>query len=166
MKTIAVIGASLAGLYAARALRSQGFDGRLTIVGDEHHRPYDRPPLSKNFLTGAASPDQLALADAEEVAELDAEWLLGTRATGLDTGGRTVALDKRPAAGGRRRGRRHRRHTAPPAGPRAQRGAHAAHPGRRPGTARRSGPRPGPGRGDRRRLHRGRSGLVLRHVGA
>ncbi|MFG2889022.1 NAD(P)/FAD-dependent oxidoreductase [Streptomyces sp. NPDC048248] len=93
MKAIAVIGASLAGLYAARALRSQGFDGRLTIVGDEHHRPYDRPPLSKNFLTGAASPDQLALADAEEVAELDAEWLLGTRATGLDTGGRAVTLD-------------------------------------------------------------------------
>lgn len=93
MKSVAVIGASLAGLYAARALRAEGFDGRLVIVGDEHHGPYDRPPLSKDLLTGATGPDQLALADAEEIAELDAEWLLGTEATGLDTGGRTVLLD-------------------------------------------------------------------------
>ncbi|MFE1173001.1 NAD(P)/FAD-dependent oxidoreductase [Streptomyces sp. NPDC058773] len=94
MKSVAVIGASLAGLYAARALRAQGFDGRLVIVGAEHHRPYDRPPLSKDFLTGAtAGPGQLALTDAEESAELDAEWLLGTRATALDPHGRTVLLD-------------------------------------------------------------------------
>ncbi|WP_328741631.1 FAD-dependent oxidoreductase [Streptomyces caniferus] len=93
MKSVAVIGASLAGLYAARSLRSQGFDGRLVIVGDECHGPYDRPPLSKDFLTGTTDPGQLALADAEEIAELDAEWLLGTRATGLDTGARTVLLD-------------------------------------------------------------------------
>ncbi|WP_310715759.1 NAD(P)/FAD-dependent oxidoreductase [Streptomyces lydicus] len=93
MKSVAVIGASLAGLYAARALRAQGFDGRLVIVGDERHRPYDRPPLSKDFLTGATGQDQLALADAEEIAELDAEWLLGTRATGLDTATGAVLLD-------------------------------------------------------------------------
>ncbi|MGW8400617.1 NAD(P)/FAD-dependent oxidoreductase [Streptomyces lydicus] len=93
MKSVAVIGASLAGLYAARALRAQGFDGRLVIVGDERHRPYDRPPLSKDFLTGAAGQEQLALADAEEIAELDAEWLLGTRATGLDTTAGAVLLD-------------------------------------------------------------------------
>ncbi|MEV6567755.1 NAD(P)/FAD-dependent oxidoreductase [Streptomyces kronopolitis] len=97
MKSVAVIGASLAGLHAARALRAEGFDGRLVIVGDEQHAPYDRPPLSKDLLTGATGPDQLALADAEEIAELDAEWLLGTEATGLDAGGRTVLL-----AGGRR----------------------------------------------------------------
>ena len=47
-----MIGASLAGLSAARALRRQGFDGALTIVGAEAHRPYDRPPLSKEFLAG------------------------------------------------------------------------------------------------------------------
>ncbi|MFD8546510.1 NAD(P)/FAD-dependent oxidoreductase [Streptomyces sp. NPDC059649] len=93
MKSVAVIGASLAGLYAARALRAEGFDGRLVIVGDEHHRPYDRPPLSKDFLTGATGQDQLALADAEETAELDAEWRLGTRATGLDTAAGAVLLD-------------------------------------------------------------------------
>ncbi|MFE0188412.1 NAD(P)/FAD-dependent oxidoreductase [Streptomyces sp. NPDC058989] len=93
MNSVAVIGASLAGLYAARALRAQGFEGRLVIVGDERHRPYDRPPLSKDFLTGSAGQDQLALADAEEIAGLDAEWLLGTRAVGLDTAAGSVLLD-------------------------------------------------------------------------
>ncbi|WP_030613414.1 NAD(P)/FAD-dependent oxidoreductase [Streptomyces fulvoviolaceus] len=93
MRTVTVVGASLSGLYAARELRAQGFDGRLVIVGDERHRPYDRPPLSKDFLTGRADEEQLALTDAEETAELDAEWLLGTRARGLDARGRTVLLD-------------------------------------------------------------------------
>ena len=65
MRSITVVGASLAGLYAARALRAQGFDGRLVIVGEEHHQPYDRPPLSKDFLTGAADQAQLALTDTE-----------------------------------------------------------------------------------------------------
>ncbi|MDG9694511.1 NAD(P)/FAD-dependent oxidoreductase [Streptomyces mutabilis] len=93
MRTVAVVGASLSGLYAARELRAQGFDGRLVIVGDEPHRPYDRPPLSKDFLTGRSDEDRLALTDAEETADLDAEWLLGVRARGLDARGRTVLLD-------------------------------------------------------------------------
>ncbi|MFD6191797.1 NAD(P)/FAD-dependent oxidoreductase [Streptomyces sp. NPDC060275] len=93
MRTVTVVGASLAGLYAARELRAQGFDGRLVIVGDEPHRPYDRPPLSKEYLTGRADEDRLALTDAEETAGLDAEWLLGVRARGLDARGRTVLLD-------------------------------------------------------------------------
>ncbi|MGP4092654.1 FAD-dependent oxidoreductase, partial [Streptomyces sp. KR55] len=93
MRTVTIVGASLSGLYAARELRSQGFDGRLVIIGDEPHRPYDRPPLSKDFLAGRADESQLALTGPEETAELDAEWLLGIRARGLDTRGRTVLLD-------------------------------------------------------------------------
>ncbi|MGW1725347.1 NAD(P)/FAD-dependent oxidoreductase [Streptomyces sp. NPDC002306] len=93
MRTVTVVGASLSGLYAARELRTQGFDGRLVIVGDEPHHPYDRPPLSKDFLTGRASEDDLALTDGEESAGLDAEWVLGVRARSLDTRGRAVLLD-------------------------------------------------------------------------
>ncbi|MEU8794001.1 FAD-dependent oxidoreductase [Streptomyces sp. NPDC048643] len=92
MRTVTVVGASLSGLYAARELRAQGFDGRLVIVGDERHLPYDRPPLSKDFLTGHAGEDQLALTDAEERAELDAAWILGCRARRLDTRSRAVVL--------------------------------------------------------------------------
>ncbi|WP_225821849.1 NAD(P)/FAD-dependent oxidoreductase [Streptomyces naphthomycinicus] len=92
MRTVTVVGASLSGLHAARELRAQGFDGRLVIVGEEPHRPYDRPPLSKDFLIGRADEDRLALADADETAGLDAEWLLGVRARGLDPRGRGVLL--------------------------------------------------------------------------
>jgi NADPH-dependent 2,4-dienoyl-CoA reductase/sulfur reductase-like enzyme len=93
MRTITVVGASLAGLYAARELRAQGYDGRLVIIGDETHPPYDRPPLSKDFLTGASDEAQLALSDDEETDELAAEWMLGARATGLDPRARTVLLE-------------------------------------------------------------------------
>ncbi|MFF0435250.1 NAD(P)/FAD-dependent oxidoreductase [Streptomyces sp. NPDC004327] len=90
MRTVAVVGASLAGLSAARALRKQGYDGRLVLIGDEAHRPYDRPPLSKEFLAGRIGEADLALeADGED---LGAEWLLGVRATGLDRADRSVRL--------------------------------------------------------------------------
>ena len=85
MRSVAVIGASLAGLSAARALRRQGFDGGLTIIGAEAHRPYDRPPLSKEFLAGDIGEGELALELDDE--NLDARWLLGVHATGLDAGG-------------------------------------------------------------------------------
>lgn len=49
---IVIVGASLAGLRAAEALREEGFHGSLTIIGDEPHEPYDRPPLSKQVLKG------------------------------------------------------------------------------------------------------------------
>ena len=90
MQRVVVVGASLAGLSAARALRAQGFGGELVLVGDETHRPYDRPPLSKAFLAGRLEVADLALEDEEE--ELDAQWLLGLRATSLDGGTRTLTL--------------------------------------------------------------------------
>jgi NADPH-dependent 2,4-dienoyl-CoA reductase/sulfur reductase-like enzyme len=91
VRSVAVVGASLAGLSAARALRRQGFDGELTIVGAEERRPYDRPPLSKEFLAGDMCEADLALELDDE--NLAARWLLGVHATGLDTGAGTVALD-------------------------------------------------------------------------
>lgn len=85
-----MVGASLAGLSAARSLRKQGYDGRLVVIGDEPHRPYDRPPLSKEFLAGTLGEADLALESDDE--ELGARWLLGARATGLDPARRAVRL--------------------------------------------------------------------------
>lgn len=90
MQALAIVGASLAGLSAARAARAQGFTGRLVIIGDEPHRPYDRPPLSKDFLLGAITAEDLFLeSDADE---LQAEWLLGAGAASLDASSRTILL--------------------------------------------------------------------------
>jgi NADPH-dependent 2,4-dienoyl-CoA reductase/sulfur reductase-like enzyme len=90
MDTLAIVGASLAGLSAARAARAQGFTGRLVIIGDEHHRPYDRPPLSKDFLLGTITAEDLFLETEDD--ELHAEWLLGGGAAGLDAATRTIRL--------------------------------------------------------------------------
>lgn len=87
MRSIAVVGASLAGVEAARALRAAGFDGRLVVVGEESHPPYDRPPLSKGFLDRTVERADLALAAVEDV-----ELRLGATATGLDAHAREVLL--------------------------------------------------------------------------
>lgn len=84
-----VVGASLAGLRGAEALRRAGFSGTLTLVGDEPHRPYDRPPLSKAALTGQVAPEATALPNLHA---LDAEWRLGVPAAGLDRKARLVRL--------------------------------------------------------------------------
>ena len=83
---IVVVGASLAGLRAAEELRARGYTGPVTMVGDEAHRPYDRPPLSKQVLAGTWEPERIALAvaHAEGLDGLALEWRLGTRAAGLD----------------------------------------------------------------------------------
>ncbi|WP_298253949.1 NAD(P)/FAD-dependent oxidoreductase [uncultured Arthrobacter sp.] len=91
METLAVVGASLAGLSAARAARARGFSGRLIMIGDEHHRPYDRPPLSKDFLLGRVQAEDLLLES--DPHELDAEWVLGTAAVALDASSRTLLLE-------------------------------------------------------------------------
>lgn len=92
MRRIVVIGASLAGVRAAEALRSEGFAGELHIVGDEPHPPYNRPPLSKGLLTGAQEVEELLLRPS---AELDATWWLGSEAHDLDLDARTVGAGER-----------------------------------------------------------------------
>ena len=89
MRSVTIVGASLAGLSSARALREQGFDGRITMIGDEIHRPYDRPPLSKQFLKGI--DDGMAL-ETEEDSALELDYRLGNAAVGLDPSGRAVLL--------------------------------------------------------------------------
>lgn len=76
---IAIAGGGLAGLSAARELRRLGYDGRISVVGAEPHRPYRRPPLSKEYLLG----DDTGLA-LPGTGELGVTWLLGQAATGLD----------------------------------------------------------------------------------
>jgi NADPH-dependent 2,4-dienoyl-CoA reductase/sulfur reductase-like enzyme len=89
---IVVVGASLAGLRAAEELRRLGFAGTLTLMGAEPHLPYDRPPLSKEFLAGNADAAALALR-RQPYEELELELRLGVRATGLDPGARVLATD-------------------------------------------------------------------------
>jgi NADPH-dependent 2,4-dienoyl-CoA reductase/sulfur reductase-like enzyme len=86
---IIIVGASLAGLRGAEALRKEGFKGHLTIIGDEPDEPYDRPPLSKQVQKGWVSADHTKLP---RLREIDAEWRLGVAATGLDRARGVVRL--------------------------------------------------------------------------
>lgn len=86
---IVIVGASLAGLRGAEALRDGGFRGSLTIIGDEPHEPYDRPPLSKQVLKGWVPADHTKLP---RMRALDADWRLGVAAVGLDRVNRRVLL--------------------------------------------------------------------------
>ncbi|MFE3633545.1 NAD(P)/FAD-dependent oxidoreductase [Streptomyces sp. NPDC059168] len=86
---IVIVGASLAGLRAAEALREEGFTGSLTIIGDEPYEPYDRPPLSKQVLKGWVPADHTKLPRMREV---DAQWRLGVAAIGLDRVTKQVRL--------------------------------------------------------------------------
>ncbi|MEI5134610.1 FAD-dependent oxidoreductase [Streptomyces libani] len=86
---IVIVGASLAGLRAAETLREKGFTGSLTLVGEEPQPPYDRPPLSKQVLLGRVPADRTGLPQRRDV---EAQWRLGVRATGLDPIGKRVLL--------------------------------------------------------------------------
>lgn len=88
---VAIVGASLAGFRTAEALRREGFAGRLTLIGAEDAMPYDRPPLSKQFLVDDWDETKLSLARAD-VDELKIEWRLGLRAESLDTASRSLEL--------------------------------------------------------------------------
>jgi NADPH-dependent 2,4-dienoyl-CoA reductase/sulfur reductase-like enzyme len=92
LRRIAIVGASLAGLRAAEALRDRGFDGELTLIGDEPHRPYDRPPLSKQVLQGVWEPEQTLFRRKDGYDALALDMRLGVRALSLDLRARRVTL--------------------------------------------------------------------------
>ena len=92
MPTIAIVGASLAGSSAASTLREEGFDGRTVLIGAEPQLPYDRPPLSKNYLRGTTSFEKTLLRPPEFYRERDIEMRLGTTVTRVDAEKRTLAL--------------------------------------------------------------------------
>ncbi|HEY1726844.1 MAG TPA: FAD/NAD(P)-binding oxidoreductase [Candidatus Baltobacteraceae bacterium] len=88
LRSVVIVGASLAGLAAAHRLRDLAFDGTITIVGEEESPPYQRPPLSKQFLTGDWERPRLDL----RIQRQDFDWRLGARATGLNVAERRVTL--------------------------------------------------------------------------
>ncbi|WP_312878157.1 NAD(P)/FAD-dependent oxidoreductase [Lentzea indica] len=85
-----MVGASAAGLATAEALRRKGYTDPLTILGAEPHLPYDRPPLSKQVLSGSWEPAKAQLRSAEALAALDASLVLGDPAVHLDVAERAV----------------------------------------------------------------------------
>lgn len=93
MKSVAVVGASLAGIRAAETLRKEGYGGVVHLIGNEPHLPYDRPPLSKQVLKGEWDVDRTALTTAEQREQLDLTLHLGVNATALDVQALTVSLD-------------------------------------------------------------------------
>ncbi|WP_328416261.1 FAD-dependent oxidoreductase [Streptomyces violaceus] len=92
MRRVVVVGASAAGLATAETLRRAGYDGTLTLVGDEPRAPYDRPPLSKQILSGEWSTERLRLRPRTDLDALGLDLRLGSAATGLDLTDRTVCL--------------------------------------------------------------------------
>jgi 3-phenylpropionate/trans-cinnamate dioxygenase ferredoxin reductase subunit len=83
-RTFAIVGAGLAGAKAAEALRTEGFDGRIVLLGAEPHRPYERPPLSKGYLQGSADRDTVYVHPAEWYAEHRVELRVDTTVTAID----------------------------------------------------------------------------------
>ena len=91
-QTFVIVGAGLAGAKAAEALRSEGFTGRVILIGDERDHPYERPPLSKGFLIGNEDRDSVFVQPAAWYAEHDVELHLGQPVVSLDREAKTVTL--------------------------------------------------------------------------
>lgn len=96
-EVFAIVGASLAGGTAAVTLREEGFEGRLVLIGEEPHPPYERPPLSKEYLRGQQPFEDSLVRPSTFYGANDIETYFGTRATAIDPGGRIVEL----SSGGR-----------------------------------------------------------------
>jgi 3-phenylpropionate/trans-cinnamate dioxygenase ferredoxin reductase subunit len=92
-QTHVIVGASLAGAKAAETLREEGFDGRIVLVGAEDERPYERPPLSKDYLRGEAGREKVYVHEEGFYAEQDLELRLGRTAVSLDVANTQLTLD-------------------------------------------------------------------------
>jgi NADPH-dependent 2,4-dienoyl-CoA reductase/sulfur reductase-like enzyme len=90
--TYVIVGASLAGAKAAETLRAEGFDGRVTLIGEEPDRPYERPPLSKGYLQGAAERESAFVHPPDWYRDNDVDLRLSTEVTAIDRQARTVRL--------------------------------------------------------------------------
>lgn len=95
--TYVTVGAGQTAAVAARNLRRRGFDGRIVLIGDEPYAPYQRPPLSKEFLAGTDPEDSLWILTDKWVADNDVEIVTGATVTRIDTASSTVEFDDRPA---------------------------------------------------------------------
>jgi 3-phenylpropionate/trans-cinnamate dioxygenase ferredoxin reductase subunit len=92
-RTFVIAGAALAGAKAAETLRAEGFDGRVVLIGAEQERPYERPPLSKDYLRGESGRETVYVHDEGFYAEHEIELLLGRTVTSVDTSAEEVELD-------------------------------------------------------------------------
>jgi len=91
-ETVVVVGSSTGGVRTAQALRREGFAGRIVLVGEEPHEPYDKPPLSKQYLAGEWDLDRLALITPDAAASAEIELRLGVAAVRLDVAAKQVLL--------------------------------------------------------------------------
>jgi 3-phenylpropionate/trans-cinnamate dioxygenase ferredoxin reductase subunit len=93
MSGMLIIGAGLAGLTVAETLRTEGYEGIITLIGDEAHAPYQRPPLSKGFLLGEIKEAQLMMRPAEVLAKKNIALKIGAGATAIDRAAKHVSFD-------------------------------------------------------------------------
>jgi len=91
-KVAAIIGAGQAGYWASKTLRDEGFTGKIALIGDEAHPPYERPPLSKSVLVGTEQPDVTHFCTPDELAASRIDWMAGVRVDGIDRKAQRLAL--------------------------------------------------------------------------
>ena len=92
-RTFVIVGASLAGAKAAETLREEGFDGRIVLIGAEPDRPYERPPLSKEYLRGEAGRDKVYVHEEGWYGDHEVDLRLGRSVVTFDPDVREVELD-------------------------------------------------------------------------
>ena len=91
-RDIVVVGAGEAGARVCVALREQGYDGALTLIGEERHLPYERPPLSKASIVAEIEPEIPTIADARRLTELGVDFISGVSVDAIDRASRRVTL--------------------------------------------------------------------------